>query len=84
MKTPLYSFLERYYPTPGTGNYAFSPNTTLPELNIQGAGRLTLTQYEVMAGRQQMSFPTLAHAGLGGLFAGQYVSQALLAGNENG
>jgi hypothetical protein len=83
-KTPLYSYLPQHYANPGTGNYAFAPNTTLPALSLGGAGRITMAQFGVMQPPQSMSYPTVTTDGLGGLIAGQFVGQSLMTRNENG
>jgi hypothetical protein len=83
-QTPLYSHKPTYYPTPGTGNYAFAPNMTLPALGIVGPGRATMAQMGIMQPVQAMSYPAIPTSGLGGLMAGQFVGQPLTVRNENG
>lgn len=80
----FYSWRETYYPTPGTGNYAFEPNTTLPPFNIFGSGSMVRGQLSVNSSGQVITVPTIPVAGMGGLFSGQFISQPLDVRNENG
>lgn len=79
----IYSFIPRPYPTPGTGNYAFVQNTTLPTSDVRGAGRRVFNQFSAFAA-QVFNLPTVKPEGFGGLFSGQLTIQPLLEPKRNG
>lgn len=80
----LFGYIKTHFANPGTGNFAFRQNTTLPAFDPNGRGRMVRGNMFVMQNPQDMARPTIPVSGMGGLYAGQLVQQALLTGNENG
>lgn len=72
----LFSFTPTNYPKPDPQNYAFSQNTTLPFFDVRGRGRLFTNQL-MFSAPQVITTNVVTPKGLGGLFQGQMVSQAL-------
>ncbi len=77
-----YSWHETHYPSPGTGNFAFLPNMTLPALAVQGPGNLVLGQMGVVSPNEFFTQPTVPTSGLGGIQQGQIVGQSLIGGDD--
>lgn len=61
---------------------AFHQNTSLPFHSIRGAGRPVANQFMAFA-PQVIQTQTLVKQGMGGLFAGQFVSQPLSEPDNN-
>lgn len=77
-----YSFHETFYPSPGSGNFAFVPNMTLPALAVQGPGNMVLAQLSVVSANEFFTQPTLPTSGFGGIQQGQIVGQPLIGGDD--
>lgn len=72
-----YSFKKTEYANPGTGNFAFVPNSTLPLHSLIGAATQVQSQIRVAAPQQFFVMPSVPMDGYGGLVAGQLISQPL-------
>lgn len=72
-----YSWKKTDYANPGSENYAFVPNMTLPTFDVQGGGNLVIGQLAVLQNRQAMVYQAVPVAGYGGLVAGQIIGQPL-------
>lgn len=77
-----YSWHETHYPSPGSGNFAFVPNMTLPALAVQGPGNLVLAQLSAVTANEFFTTPTVPTSGLGGLVQGQVIGQSLIGGDD--
>lgn len=72
-----YSFINTPYANPGSENYAFVPNMTLPKHSVGGGASLTVDSYRVVQGQQSMIYHAVPTGGYGGLVAGQLIGQPL-------
>ncbi len=75
----MYAFFPRRYPTPGTGNYAFDAQMTLPLYQVQGRGMfakgsLRVTQFGNVVAQATVTPTDLLR---GGYIAGQFIGQPL-------
>lgn len=74
----LYQWKTTPYPTPNTGNQAFQWFQQLPQTRVSTPGLVPHRQFFNLMQPQVMVTDTQVMAGLGGLQAGQYVSQGLV------
>ena len=80
----IFHFRETRYPSPGSGNFAYVSDQTLPPHAIQAGGNLVRGQLNVTAIHPQVNvitLPTVPVAGVGGLVSGQMIQQGLI-GND--
>ena len=73
-----YSWIKTEYANPGSENYAFVPNQTLPRHSIGGRGNLTVGQVNAYQPIQPIILHAVPTSGYGGLAAGQFVQQPLV------
>jgi hypothetical protein len=75
----MYHYYPRRYPTPGTGNYAFDAQMTLPLYQVQGAGIVQKNAYRVRQFGMVMNQATVTQTDFaqGGWVAGQFIGQPL-------
>lgn len=73
-----YSWHETHYPSPGSGNFAFVPNMTLPALSVHGPGNMVHAQLSIVSPNEFFSQQTGPVSGLGGLVQGQIIGQPLI------
>jgi len=81
----IFHFQETRYPSPGSGNFAYVSDQTLPPHAIQGGGNLVRGQMTIVTPHQAMNamtLPTLPLAGFGGLVNGQMIQQGLIGHGE--
>lgn len=74
-----YAYFKRKYPGPGTGNYAFDAQMTLPLFQVQGAGTLVKGQLNVTQSGNLTALPVAYKRSVanGGYIAGQIIGQPL-------
>jgi len=74
----LYHWINTPYPNPNTGNQAFDWFQELPPANVFTPGLVPHRQFFNVMQPQVMSTDTQLVSGLGGLQAGQLLSQSLV------
>ena len=73
----FFTFKKRPFPDPGTGNMAYVQLTGFPQFDAGGAGRRVYSNLNIQSHNIIMT-NTVNVQGLGGLFSGQIVGQALM------
>lgn len=78
-----YTWLATPVPDPSTGNQAFQWFQELPQANVFTPGLVPFKQFQVLGAPQVVVNNTQTQAGVGGLQAGQFISQGLIDESTN-